>query len=360
MSWIGITDLNLNRSGNHARSRRLMAPLGGEGLLTVGTLMAEFTMQADPEHGQVLFDRQGAHGWVRAFRLHLCSDGRLDLNLRQGPARASASLAMAPPAPGERLRITVSWDAPGRWGLITAENLDREMLFQADIAAPPPLPTGDARALLDPVAYRGTAIRFVALSDRIEPVGLPAGFLRGTRIGTLAGPVAIEDLRAGDLLPTASGQLRKVLWMTRRDVPALGRFRPVRLRAPYFGLTGSVCVAPDHRMQLTRAEAEYLFGEDTVLIQARDLVDGRAAQRLPGGTRTLTYYHILLDEHDCVESSGMWGESLFVGALARQPDMLLTTPLAGLPAGQVPRHRHHAHAHLTSREAHSLSMAIAS
>lgn len=360
MGWLGISDLAQGARAAETAVWLRAGALNAQALVPVGTLMTEIIATARPGHRQKVLGHATTTGWQRAFVLTLEAEGLLTLFMRQGAARFEARLQIAPPSPGDRIRFSYSWNAPAREALISAENLDRETLIQAEAKAPLPLPGADALALLNPRGQEGTATRYLALSNRIEPVGLPPGFLRGTMIETASGPKLIERIEPGEMVPTASGQMAKVRWVTRREVPSLGRFRPVRLRAPYFGLDSSVCVAADHRVQIENVEAEYLFGEDTVLVQARDLVDGRAVQRLPGETRTVWYYHLLLDRHDCVMSNGLWSESLFVGALARQPALLRTTPLAGLSESDVPRHRRHAHSQLSSREAHSLSMAMAS
>ncbi len=59
----------------------------------------------------------------------------------------------------------------------------------------------------------------------------PACFAAGTRIATEAGEVAVERLRAGDLVVTRSGRTRPVRWVGHRHTePA----RPVRIAADAF------------------------------------------------------------------------------------------------------------------------------
>jgi hypothetical protein len=49
------------------------------------------------------------------------------------------------------------------------------------------------------------------------------------------------------------------------------------LRGPFYDPRGDVLVSADQRVLLAGAEVDYLFGVEQVLVQAKDLVDGRTA-----------------------------------------------------------------------------------
>ena len=175
---------------------------------------------------------------------------------------------------------------------------------------------------------------------------------------TVDGPKFVERLRLGDQVVTSTGIARHVRWVVRRDVPAVGRFRPVRLRAPYFGLTRDILVAPDTRLMVTGAEAEYLFGESHVLVEAHHMIDGSAVRREPPDIAVLSYYHVLLDGHECLKYAGLWGESLFVGAIGRSAEMIQTTALADMPFEAIPRHTRFALPILSGFEARTLVQSL--
>lgn len=362
MTWIGMTDLQNpvfdTRGVGASEGRR--GPDPGEGILPVGSLVAEITFAARHRVPQRILRYERTHGWYRRLALTLDSEGVLDLEMQQGEARAQARLAFPAPPRETRLRITLSWDAPGRAGLITVENLDTEVMHQAEFAAPLPLPVEDAREIVyDTIATRiGHETRFLAFSDGIEPVGLSPGVAKGTPVETPTGPQLVERLRLGDPVETANSGPQPVRWITRREVPALGRFRPVRLRAPFFGLSRDILVSPDHRVAVTGAEAEYLIGEESVLAQAGHLIDGKSVQRESTG-RTIRYYHILLDDHECLKHAGLWGESLFVGAIGRSRELIATTALREMPMSAIPRHRRFARPILSALEARSLAASLA-
>lgn len=362
MGWIAINDLLASADRGRANPGLfgIRASKPDDGILPVGTLQIEVTYVAQRRVPQRVVRFEQRRGWLRQFSITLSDDGTLSLGLRQGDAVSGARLAIAVPPRDTRLRISYAWDAPGRWALLTVENLDQELLYQVEAPAPLPLPVDDiCEILTDGAAARlGPETRYLALSDRVEPVGLPTGMLHGTPIETVEGPRRVEHLRLGDVVRTAGSGPMPVRWILRRDVPALGRFRPVRLWAPYFGLSRDLRVAHDHRLLFTGAEAEYLFGEPSVLVQAAHLVDGKAARRDPPREAVVSYYHVLLDAHECLNTAGIWGESLFVGNLARNPEMIATTALAGMPYSAIPRHRRFAHPTLSGLEAQSLTEAL--
>lgn len=363
MSWIGIS--NLHRAAFDTRGIGTgRSPLHGadphpRGLMVRGSLVIEMTYAAQGRIPQRLLRHDSTQGWHRHLGLTLSADGVLILTQRQGGAERQTRMVMPIPQRETRMRITLSWNAPARRGLISVENLDQETLHQREVLAPLPLPTEDGRDIImgTQATSVGREVRWMALSDQVEPVGLSLGVVRGTPIDTPYGPRLIEQLRPGDLVTTAHGS-QPIRWITTREVPALGGLRPVLLRAPYYGLSRDILVAPDHRIVVEGAEAEYLFGEDEVLVEARHLIDGQAIRRGPGGAGTVWYHHLLLDGHECLRFAGLWGESLFLGDIGRDADLIATTVLADMPTHALPRHKQFAQPTLSSYEARTLASSL--
>ncbi len=358
MTWIGLSDrmsAAFDIAGVHPGSGHYCAA-DADALLPVGSLLLEAGWSDEPATSQTLLRFRNSVGWQRGLDIVLSPDGRLEVTIRQGAAQAHARLNFPPPTQETTLRITYGWDAPARRATLTIEDLGSELIAQAEASAPLPLPVLDARAITleAPGTALGDNVRLIAFSDRTEPVGLPLGLLAGTPVETPNGPQRIERLRLGDLVVTSDGRPRPVRWIARRTVPAMGSFRPIRLRRPYFGLTRDILCAPDHHVALSGAEAEYLFAEPAVLVAAERLLDGKSALREKPARATLTYYHILLDQHECLKHAGLWGESLFVGAIGRDGGLMATTALADLPASALPHHRRFALPVLTRTEARSL------
>ena len=130
-------------------------------------------------------------------------------------------------------------------------------------------------------------------------------FLAGTRIATPAGPVAIEDLRAGDLVLTADGGTRKIVWMGRRSVTRLFAdpltTHPIRLKAGALGddlPVRDLLVSPDHALHL-----------GGLLVQAGALVNGTSITRHMPAEERFTYHHIELTDHALVLAEGVAAET---------------------------------------------------
>jgi hypothetical protein len=98
-----------------------------------------------------------------------------------------------------------------------------------------------------------------------------------TPVETPRGPVAAGALKPGDRVMTRDSGAVPVVGVTRLAVPSRGSLAPIRLRAPYYGAKGDILVSPDQAVWVAGAEAEYLFGDEEVLVLARHLADGQMA-----------------------------------------------------------------------------------
>lgn len=365
MSWIAVSDLynpafNIRGLGVPRGAPGARGPMHQHEILPRGTLMIEFRANAESGRPQTLVDFRRDFEWPRALRITLDEDGRIALDLRQGRARSGAALDL-PPAPRDtRVRLTYAWHAPQRAARLTAELVDQGRIYQANAYDPLPLPAADAKAITR--NGRATAIskdvEFFAFSDEIEPIGFGNGIADGTPVETTVGPVPVERLRLGDMVVTATAGPQPVRWIGKRRVPALGGLRPVRLRAPFFGLSRDILVAPAHKLRLGLDDADSSLDDDDVLLSAGRLVDGRRALG-EARRRLVTYYQVLLDVHDCLLHDGLWAESLFAGTIAHRPELVQSTVLAEMPISAIPVHRPFAHTRLADFETRNLVAARA-
>ena len=353
MSWIGIS----------TGRRAVLLPDTGvpepAALLPTGTILIELQFNAEDGRRQTVIDLDRTTDWPRRFRVLLGAEGEMLVEYRQGSMISTFALQFPKPDHEANLRITLAWHAPERVGLMTLENLDTGQQRQSVFADPHPWPPDDFAALIrmgedctvDP------SITLLACSDGVEPVGLNAGFAAGTLIDTAAGAKPAEALRRGDLVLTSERGWQPVRHVVSHDVPAYGRFAPVRLRAPFFGLKRDLTVAPDHRLMITGADAEYLFGTDAVLVEARHLAR-MASAPLRAGRKTVRYVQILLETHDCLSVAGAWGESLYIGDLADHPTRHAASALAGIATCDLPHHTRIASPQLRGYEAMVLVSAL--
>lgn len=143
-------------------------------------------------------------------------------------------------------------------------------------------------------------------------------FTPGTMIRTPHGDVPIQMLRPGDLVVTRDNGVKPLLWIGKRhlDEAALTanpNLRPVRLKHGFFGFDRDLVVSPQHGV-LLRSD---LRGGDEVLYRAIHLarIQGGAARQMRG-CRSVTYIHLLFDQHEVVFANGLPSESLYPGSTA--------------------------------------------
>jgi hypothetical protein len=116
--------------------------------------------------------------------------------------------------------------------------------------------------------------------------------------------MAVEHLRVGDLVLTASGAARPVAWVGRRTLdcarhPRPWDVRPVRVRAHAFA-HGQPCrdllLSPDHAVLV-----------EGCLIPVRLLLNGATVAQQAAAD--ITYYHVELDRHDILLAERLPAES---------------------------------------------------
>ncbi|MEM6482325.1 MAG: Hint domain-containing protein [Pseudomonadota bacterium] len=136
-------------------------------------------------------------------------------------------------------------------------------------------------------------------------------FVAGTHILTERGDRLVETLRPGDLILTRDDGMQPLRWIGRRTVPGTGDFAPVRIAAGTFGAHHALSLSPLHRVLIRDALAELLFGDQEVLVAARDLVNGHSVCREE--LAEVEYVHLLFDRHQVIMSEGLPTESFLPG-----------------------------------------------
>ncbi|WP_244424553.1 Hint domain-containing protein [Methylobacterium nodulans] len=129
-------------------------------------------------------------------------------------------------------------------------------------------------------------------------------FVVGTRLLTPQGERLIEDLAVGDLVTTADGAPRPIIWIGRRRVridthPQADLVRPVWIQAE--------AVAPgipQRDMVLSPGHGVFFDGH---LIPIGCLVNGQTIRTVP--CAEVEYMHVELDLHDIVLAEGLPCES---------------------------------------------------
>ncbi len=151
-----------------------------------------------------------------------------------------------------------------------------------------------------------TTADFTAVNDGNggTNVTMIACFAAGTSIATPDGDIAVEQLRAGDLVRSHFGGAVPVQWIGHRHIdcarhPDPAAVNPVRIRAGAFGPATparDLLLSPDHAVYV-----------NDVLIPARCLIDGVSV--VQEARREVTYFHVELPQHDVLLAEGLPAES---------------------------------------------------
>jgi hypothetical protein len=132
-------------------------------------------------------------------------------------------------------------------------------------------------------------------------------FAAGTLIRTPRGDVAVETLKIGDVVLTASGEMRAVKWMGHTDIdfrrtPRGGPGLPIRIAADAFGTA-----RPSQDLYLSAGHSVCvdLLGE--VLIPVGYLINGSTVAEVE--TDAISYWHVELESHDILIANNLPAES---------------------------------------------------
>ncbi|MGB0958804.1 MAG: Hint domain-containing protein [Halocynthiibacter sp.] len=145
-------------------------------------------------------------------------------------------------------------------------------------------------------------------------------FGRGTLISTKYGEVPVENLSQGDLVLTVDNGWQPIRWIGSHQVPdamlaAHETLRPVRIRAGALGAstpTVDMIVSPQHRVLVRSKIAQRMFGEEEVLVAAKQLLALDGIDVALDQTE-VEYFHFMFDQHEVVYSNGALTESLYTG-----------------------------------------------
>jgi len=140
-------------------------------------------------------------------------------------------------------------------------------------------------------------------------------FVNGTKILTQTGEVAVEHLKAGDMVLTRDRGFQPIRWIKSREVTRAEqltdeKMRPVMFRAGSLGKNlpqSDLRVSRQHRMLISDWRAQLMFDESEVLTAAVNLINGDSIYLQPA--ENVTYYHFMFDNHEMVMANGSWAES---------------------------------------------------
>lgn len=169
-------------------------------------------------------------------------------------------------------------------------------------------------------------------SDTPTPGTTNICFANGTRLLTPTGYREVDTLRRGDLVRTADGKEAPVRWVFSKSwtAAAMRKHRnlaPICITKGALGLglpKRDLRVSQHHRVLIESSISMRMFGAREVLVPAKALLS------LPGiyietPQDPVSYFHIMLSQHDVVIAEGLRSESLYLG-----PQALASVPRAAL------------------------------
>lgn len=176
--------------------------------------------------------------------------------------------------------------------------------------------TGPESGTVELLDDNGNVARRVTYSE-IEQIIIC--FTPGTRIATQKGEVAVETLTPGDKIFTRDNGIQPLRWVGRRDLSADEMranpdFQPVLIRKGALGKglpERDMLVSPQHRMLVTSDLAEVMFQEREVLLAAKHLTGLDGVDQV--AANTVSYLHLMFDQHEVVLGDGAWTESFQPG-----------------------------------------------
>ncbi|WP_420861624.1 Hint domain-containing protein [Algirhabdus cladophorae] len=317
MSWIGLCDFEqpaFRVGGLHNPDR---PPNATDSVLAKGTILAEVLLTPSTSD-HVILDYKCSGDWPLRVNIQKATCGTFWMYIEQGRYNHLHALPTPLAHFAGTVQISYSWDGPSRLGHLGVYVPATGLVYQNHLDAPRPMPMG---ALADMTLTQSTrrhcdGLAFFAVSNQVEPLGVPLGLTSGTTVLCKKAPRTVGDLRPGMTVVCHGQPDQQVQWAGSRLRPARGAALPIRIRAPYLGLTQDLIVAADQKIALDGPDVEYLFSQESVLVRARDLIHGPMAM-IEMRPKVMRYAHVFLTNQSMIRANGCLTESLHLTTSAQ-------------------------------------------
>ena len=177
-----------------------------------------------------------------------------------------------------------------------------------------------------------------AVPKGVARLGFARGHLAcvvaGARVATDQGLIAVEALRAGDLVLTLGHGTQQLRWCGHRTVASQGAFAAVSIPAGTFGHHGALRVSPEHRLLMPGWLTDLEVEDDTAGIKAADLVHAGLLWQDHSGC-PVTYFHLLFDRPVVINAEGLWTDSAKLGPSASSSPEITRATCAMSPVSRA-------------------------
>jgi len=103
-----------------------------------------------------------------------------------------------------------------------------------------------------------------------------------------------------------------------KKLNAYQKLRPIRIRAGALGdgiPSRDLIVSPQHRIVVRSKIAVRMFDAEEVFVPAKHLLNLKGVS-IATDMNTITYFHVLFDDHEIIEADGAFAETLYTGTEA--------------------------------------------
>ena len=359
MNWIALKDQTVGVNRPNGLDSLMCGTISDDAVIPRGTLMVEF--QSDQRGStQQMLSYGACHPWASGLILSLDGEGSVRMEHWVGHQRRDFVVDAGLLTANRSILVTYRWNSPARTGLLVVNcNNGRPPIIQ-EIKDPIPFSYRDvARITTDfDHARIGPSTAFVAIADCEMPIGPMPTLTANTLIETPSGSKRLADIKRGDHVVTFAKKVAQVRWSGSMVLPSRGRFQPMKMRAPYFGLSGDLTVASHQKLRLTGVAVDYLFDTDSVTAQAGDLFGGHAV-RIANHELTQNYHQLVLDHPAPLRIAGIAIDGLHADTALGSDLMFRNSILANTPKELIPQRKHRSPLLIQAYEAHTLRRHLA-
>ncbi len=243
-------------------------------VLEAGTLVIELSW---PVPTGVLLDWRGAEG--QALSLFHHPQSGIGLLWRDASGLKRLLLPGMLRLNGRVARLLFRWNRDDNSWTMRLDDGEEATVGSTCGLNPPAIPSWVLACLCAGrgMTRRDASVLWFGVMQGDEPPARAPWIGLTTPVPTVDGLVPAGLLRPGQWVLTRDAGPVRLRSLRRMDMPSRGSHAAIVLRAPYFARDRDLLVSTDQLVAVGGLEAEYLFGEDEVLVSAGALVDGRSA-----------------------------------------------------------------------------------